>query len=275
MKSPLVIMAAGLGSRFGGVKQLARVGSHGQAILDFSIADGLEAGFDEIVMIVRGDIEADVRSHIETQHGPDLPVVFVRQDTFGPQRAKPWGTLHAVLSAAPVIDGPFTVINADDYYGPQTYAVAIDRLRGIAPGQATNVAFDLGRTVPPAGQVSRGICEVDSDGRLKSIVETHDCERRPDGRLWAGGQQVPEDTPASMNVWCFDKSVLEPFRQVWHNFYEANAEHPGAEAQLPTVVGQLMENGTLDVDVRPSPESWIGITNPDDLDMARTYLADR
>ncbi len=275
MKVPLVIMAAGLGSRFGGVKQLARVGADGEAILDFSIRDGLAAGFDEVVMIVRGDIESDVRAHIEAQHGSDLPVVFVRQDTFGPQREKPWGTLHAVLSAAPVIDGPFAVINADDYYGPKTYTVAVDRLRSIAPGQATNVVFDLGRTVPPSGTVSRGICEIGTDGRLMTIVETHDCERKSDGSLWAGGQAVPEDTPASMNVWCFDHSVLDPFRQVWHNFYEAHSADPKSEAQLPTVVGELMNAGELDVDVRTSPESWIGITNPDDLELVRSYLGDR
>lgn len=272
-------MAAGLGSRFGGVKQLARVGANEEAILDFSILDARDAGFDNVVLIVRSDIEADVRAHIEAMHGPDKTgmvdrISYVRQDDLGPARAKPWGTLHAVLSAAGAIDRPFCVINADDYYGAESFRLAADQLNGIESGHAGLIAFALGNTVPPAGVVSRGICQV-SDGKLTRIEETHDCERRADGVLVAQGGPIAEDTPVSMNMWCFHHNVIDDFRQRWEAFYSAHAAEEKAECLLPTEVGILMAEGRLDVSVVSSPEVWIGITNPDDLALAKAALADR
>lgn len=268
----LVIMAAGLGSRFGGVKQLARVGPAGEAFLDFAIKEALAAGFGQVIMIVRSDIEADVVDHIRSQHG-ELAVVYVRQDDLGPPRDKPWGTLHAILSAADVIDRPFAVINADDYYGPGSYRQAAHSLDGIEPGQAVLVSFEIGKTVPPEGAVSRGVCQVE-DGRLIAIDETHDCRHNGDGTYWAGGREVPADTLVSMNLWCFHPSVLDDFAERWQAFLAANGDDPKAEAQLPTVAGELMAEGRLTVDVVSSPERWIGITNPDDFELARKAFAD-
>ncbi len=268
----LVIMAAGLGSRFGGVKQLARVGPNGEAFLDFSIKQAGAAGFGSIVMIVRTDIEADIRDHLISQHGDGLPVVYARQDDLGPPRDKPWGTLHAVLSAGHLIDRPFAVINADDYYGARSFELAAGYLRGIEPGFSANVAFEIGNTVPPSGSVTRAVCEV-TDGRLTSIVETEDCRRNEDGTFSAGGVEVPSTTPVSMNLWCFDVGVLADFTERWHAFVAANAGDPKAEAQLPTIVGQLMGDGRIMVDVVRSPERWIGITNPEDFDLAREALS--
>ena len=267
----LVIMAAGLGSRFGGVKQLAVVGDAGESIMDFSIRHAIEAGFADVVLIVRSDIEDDVRAHVANVHGDDVTVRYVRQDDLGPGRAKPWGTLHAVLSARPAVSAPFAVINADDFYGPRTYQVAAEWLRTIEPGQSANIAFDLGATVPPSGAVTRGICEV-SDGGLVSIVETEGCERLADGRLMAGGVEVADDTPASMNFWGFHPDSFDGFQQRWDAFFAARGAEEKAECQLPTVVGELMAEGALDVDVLSSPETWIGITNPDDLDLVRAAL---
>lgn len=270
----LVIMAAGLGSRFGGVKQLARVGPEDEAFLDLSIKDARRAGFGEVVLIVRTEIEADVRDHIGAQHGDELPVRYVRQDDLGPPRDKPWGTLHAVLSAADVLDRSYAVINADDYYGPRTFELGIERIAGLRPGLAANVAFELAHTVPPSGAVTRAVTEV-VDGRLTAIVETEECQRLADGRFSAGGESVPGDTPVSMNFWCFHPSVTDDFRERWTTFLAANGENPKAEAQLPTVVGELMADGRLEVEVVASPERWIGITNPEDLELARTALATR
>ena len=264
-------MAAGLGSRFGGVKQLARVGPSDEAIIDLSIKDGLAAGFDQVVLIIRSEIEQDVRAHIESQHDL-LDVVYVRQDELGPPRDKPWGTLHAVLSAAHVIDRSCAVINADDYYGPETFRMATDLIGTLRPGLAANIVFQLGHTVPPNGTVTRAVTEV-ANGRLTAIVETQGCQRLPDGTYSAGGREVPADTPVSMNFWLFHDSVLIDFQERWDSFFAANGDQEKAEAFLPTVVGELMDDGRLEVRVEQSPERWIGITNPEDLEMVRSALA--
>ena len=270
-KPLLVIMAAGLGSRFGGVKQLARVGPNGEAFLDFSIKHALEAGFGRVVMIVRNDIEGDVRAHIDEQH-PGLDVVYVRQDDLGPPRDKPWGTLHAVLSAADELDRPFLVINADDYYGPRSFSQAVDFLDRIGPGVAANVAFEIGNTVPRSGSVTRAVCEV-VEGRLTKIVETENCRRNGDGTFSAGGVQVPGPTPVSMNMWFFDASTKDDFVERWKAFLVANAASEKAEVQLPTAVGELIDDDRLVVEVVYSPEQWIGITNPEDLELAKRALS--
>jgi hypothetical protein len=273
----LLIMAAGLGSRFGGVKQLARVGPNDEAILDFSIIDARAAGFGDVVMIVRSDIEADVREHLDTVHGNggEAPAIrYVRQDDLGPYRAKPWGTLHAILSAREALTEPFCVINADDYYGPASFDHAVGQLGDVAPGRAGVIAFELGHTVPPSGTVSRGICEV-VDGRLLGIDETHDCERLAGGSLFAKGGPIAEDTPVSMNMWCFHPSIMADFADRWEQFFAQNADDAKAECLLPTEVAVLMAQGRLEVDVVSSPESWIGITNPDDLAIAKGVLSRR
>lgn len=266
-------MAAGLGSRFGGVKQLARVGPGGEAIIDFSILDAQAAGFGEVILIVRTDIEDDVRDHLSALHGA-TEFTFVRQDDLGPPRAKPWGTLHAVVSAAKAITGPFAVINADDYYGPSSFELAASYLASSSQGQSANIAFELGHTVPPVGAVTRAVTAVE-DGILTAIVETDECERLADGRYSAGGEIVSASTPVSMNLWCFDHTVLDDFVERWEAFYAEFGEKDKAECQLPTVVGELMEDGRLTVNVVASSEQWIGITNPEDFELAKAALADR
>lgn len=268
-------MAAGLGSRFGGVKQLAQVGPDGEAIIDFSIGDARAAGFGSIVVIVRSEIEADVRHHLSARASADEPeLVYVRQDDLGPPRAKPWGTLHAILSAAGAIDGPFAVINADDYYGPSSFRVAAECLEAVAAGRAANVVFQIGQTVPLSGSVTRGVTEV-ADGQLVAIVETEQCQRLSDGTYSAGGTTVAADTPVSMNLWCFHHTVLADFEERWQAFLARAGHDPKAECQLPTVVGELMADGRLQVTVVQSAEQWIGITNPEDLEPTRQALAAR
>ncbi len=263
-------MAAGLGSRFGGVKQLARVGAGGEAFLDFSINDGLAAGFGSVVLIIRSEIEADVREHMAEQH-PGQAITYVCQDHLGPPRPKPWGTTHAVLSAGPAIDRPFAVLNADDYYGPRTFELARAELADSKPGRAANIAFELGKTVPPRGPVTRAVVQIEGE-YFSGLVETDGCERRADGTLVAGGAAVAEQTPVSMNFWCFHPSVLDQFRDRWEAFLADHHDDPKAEAQLPTMVNDLIATGDLRVAVVSSPETWIGITNPDDLELARAAL---
>jgi dTDP-glucose pyrophosphorylase len=269
----LVIMAAGLGSRFGGVKQLARVGPANEAFLDFSIKDAVAAGFGEVVLIVRSDIEDDVREQIEAQHGTDLTVHYCRQDELGPLRQKPWGTVHAVLSALPVLDKPYAVINADDYYGPQTFKLGAELLAQLTPGRAGIVAFQMGQTVPTTGgSVTRAVTAVE-DGLLTRIVETEDCHLTADGQVSAGGRIVPPDTPVSMNFFCFLPGINDDLVERWDTFLEHNRDEAKAEAQLPTVVGELIDDGRLVVEVIASPEKWIGITNPEDLNIAKEAIA--
>lgn len=272
-KPLLVIMAAGLGSRFGGVKQLARVGPNDEAFLDLSIKDAVAAGFGDIVLIVRSDIEADVKEQIVAQHG-DRPVHYVRQDDLGPPRDKPWGTLHAVLSAVDVIDRPYAVINADDYYGPKSFELGAACMERLAPGRAANVAFEMGHTVPPSGSVTRAVTAV-TDGYLTAIVETDECQRLEDGTFSANGETVPGSTPVSMNFWCFHNQTNVDFQERWETFLAENRDKPKAEAQLPTVVGELMADSRLVVEVVSSPEQWIGITNPEDFELAKAALANR
>ena len=153
MSLTLVVMAAGLGSRFGGTKQLAVIGADGEAFLDFAIKDALAAGMNKVVLIVRSDIEADVRRHVADQH-PDLDVAYVLQDTHGPKRAKPWGTGHAVLTAAPEVPGAFCVLNADDYYGASTYLALAEAAADLPDDRALLAGFRLDQTLPEVGEVS-------------------------------------------------------------------------------------------------------------------------
>jgi len=266
-------MAAGLGSRFGGVKQLAKVGPNDEAFLDLSIKDAIAVGFTDVVMIVRTDIEQDVKDHIDSQH-VDIPFSYVRQDDFGPQRQKPWGTMHAILSASKAIVNPFCVINADDYYGLASFELAFNRLTQVSPTTSATVAFEIGNTLPPSGSVSRGVCQV-AEGKLLTITEAEKCERRSDGTITADGTVVDSDTPVSMNMWCFHHDSLEDFHNQWLAFYDQHKDQPKAECQLPTVVSELMDVQKMTVNVVSSPEQWIGITNPEDFELAKAALSHR
>ncbi|MEM8905182.1 MAG: NTP transferase domain-containing protein [Actinomycetota bacterium] len=272
MTSSLVVLAAGLGSRFGGTKQLESVGPEGEAFLDFAISDALAAGIERIVLVVRTDIVDMVRDHIGRFHSADVDIAYECQDELGPPRAKPWGTVHAVLAAAPSLDGPFLVVNADDHYGPTSYQLAVDALATAGPQRAGLVTFRLGNTVPERGSVSRGVCRVD-DGRLVAIEEHLTIVRDGEGLRSEHGP-LTDDTPVSMNLWCFDGSIVDALRARFESFLAAHGEEPKSECLLPVEVGSLMGEG-LEVVVRDSAEQWIGVTNPEDLALARQQLAGR
>ena len=269
----LVVMAAGLGSRFGGVKQLAPVGPNGEVILDFTIRDGLAAGMDNVVLIVRSDIRADVEEHVANVHGTDAPVVYVNQDDLPPAREKPWGTVHATLSAASAVNGPFCLANADDYYGKASFVMAAAELDRVDERTAAIVAFELGNTLPVRGSVTRGVCS-GHDGRLVSINETGDLQRRDDGTVGVGtdGATLAADTPVSMNLWAFHPSIMDAFRERFDAFLNESGSDPKSECLLPTEVAYLMDQGRLDVNLVASPETWTGITNPDDLEVVRDTI---
>ena len=274
MSLSLVVMAAGLGSRFGGTKQLAEVGPDGEAFLDFAVTDALAAGITRVVLIVRTEIEADVRRHVEARH-PDLDVTFVRQDQHGPARAKPWGTGHAVLAAAPAVEGGFLVCNADDYYGHSTYRALAAAAASMPDDRALLAGFRLDQTLPARGEVSRGVCTV-VDGELAALVETHGIGRRSDGTISAAdppGELAP-DTVVSMNFWAFPHAVFARLADGFERFLAAHGDDPGAEYLLPDVVDELMDTGALRVGVVDTEEPWGGVTNPDDLEVARRLIAE-
>ncbi len=276
MDLSLVIMAAGLGSRFGGTKQLVEVGPNGEAFLDFAIKDGRAAGCSQVVLIIRTDIEADVQDHLIRQYGSLDGFVFVRQDEFGPQRDKPWGTAHAVLSTKDVVTGPFIVVNADDYYGPSSFQLAADAVAGADDKTAALVAFQLSKTLPEEGSVSRGVCAVDGD-QLASITETHGIARGEDGviRSEDPAGDLGDDTMVSMNMFAFPQSLFGHLASQWDEFYAEHGDAPKTEYLIPDVVDRLRGEGELAVKVPVSTEEWIGVTNPNDLDPARAKLAHR
>ena len=264
----LVVMAAGLGSRFGGTKQLAQVGPNGEAFLDFAIADAQAAGASRVVLIVRSDIEADVQRHFETRGclPNNLDVAYVRQDEHGPPRPKPWGTAHAVLSASKAVTGPFVVCNADDYYGPTAYAALAQVMEGMADNETWLCGYRLDHTLPADGTVTRGVCQVDGD-RLVGIVEQEGISR--------ADNQFPPDTLVSMNLWAFSPTFLDALQSGFTRFLEKNGDSASAEYLLPTAVAEEMVKGTLTVRVVTTEETWIGVTNPNDLEIARTALGHR
>jgi len=276
----LVVMAAGVGSRYGGVKQLAPVGPDGEAFLDFAIAGAVEAGADKVVIVVRTEIADDVRGHVEARHGAlasaGVDVAYVHQDRHGPQRAKPWGTGHAALSAAPEVDGPFVICNADDYYGAAAFTALADPLPELGSDEAALCGYRLGYTLPAQGTVSRGVCAVDG-GRLVGIVEHHGVARRADGVIVSTDPEavLGESAVVSMNLWAFQPVMLDWIDEGFGRFLDTCGDDPDAEYIPPEIVATKMAEGALTVHAVTTDHHWTGITNPQDLFSARAVLSRR
>lgn len=283
MKKPvLVIMAAGMGSRYGGLKQIDPVDAQGHIIMDFSIYDAVKAGFEKVVFIIKKENEADFRSCIGDRMEKQIQVEYVFQDINNlpegfkvPEgRTKPWGTAHAVLSCLPVIDGPFAVINADDYYGQQAFRMIYDFLASHEDKekyQYTMVGYLLENTLTENGHVARGVCETNEAGKLTEITERVRIEKREDGpaytedegNTWTG---LAKDTVVSMNMWGFTKSVLEEIHDRFASFLKASLpENPlKCEYFLPFVVDELIREDKAEVTVLKSRDRWYGITYKED-----------
>ncbi len=269
----IVIMAAGLGSRFGGNKQLVDVGPNGEVFFDFAIADAIAAGADRVVLIVRRAFAHTVDEHVRKMHG-DIDLHLVCQDeSDAPTRAKPWGTAHAILTAMGAVDRPFIVVNADDYYGVESYRQVAEVLRDADDQTAVVAGFELGRTLPSKGSVSRGVCDVER-GALTRLVETHGIERNAAGLIVSTDPPgtLGDRTPVSMNMWGFPVSIFAHLERMWHEFLAAHGHEEKTEFLLPSVVAELMDAGKLRVSVVHTESDWIGVTNPDDLDPARVSL---
>lgn len=273
----LVVLAAGLGSRFGGTKQLAAVGPSGEAILDYTINDAGRAGFDRLVLVIRHELTALVVDHLRTVHGDGLDYRLVYQDDFGPSRAKPWGTGHAVLAAHEAVTGPFAVVNADDFYGRRAFEQLARALRGdAAPTHHHLVAYRLAETLSASGTVSRGVCTARATGELVSIVENLAIARDEHGEIVSleTGRRFDADTPVSMNLWGLRPSILEELHRAWSAFSAAHGADPKAEFQLPTVIDAAVAAGRASVGVELTDSPWMGVTYPDDLADVQARIGD-
>ncbi len=280
MDTALVIMAAGIGSRFGGgIKQLESVGPNGEIIMDYSIHDALEAGFNKLVFIIRKDIEEDFRQIIGNRieavcaaRGVQVAYAFqslqaVPEGVTVPEgRTKPWGTGQAVLSAREVIDCPFAVINADDYYGKVAYVKLHDYLsRKQDPNAYAMAGFILKNTLSENGGVTRGVCQVDGQGYLTDVVETKNIVKTPDGAQTEGGA-LDANSYVSMNMWALQPEFIQVLDRGFREFFQTAAkENPlKAEYLLPIYIGQLLRERQITVQVLETGEKWFGVTYRED-----------
>lgn len=281
-KPILIIMAAGMGSRYGGLKQIDPVSDQGEIILDFSLYDAMMAGFEKVVFIIKRENEEDFRALIDARAGKHLQVEYAFQELTDlpegyevpAERVKPWGTCHAVLSARKFIDGPFAVINADDYYGPGAFQSIYDYLEKAKDDEKYRycmVGYLLENTLTENGHVARGVCEVSEDGQLSDIVERTKIMRRDggiaftedDGATWT---DLEEGTTVSMNFWGFTRSFVEEMQARFPAFLDkALAENPlKGEYFLPGVVDQLIKEDKASVKVLKSADKWYGVTYKED-----------
>ncbi len=289
MKPTLLVLAAGLGTRYGGMKQLEPVGPGGATIMDYSIYDALRSGFGKVVFVIRPDMEAAVRQTLGARYGKRIEVEYAFQRaedlpagfSVPPGRVKPWGTGHAALAAAGVIHEPFAAINADDFYGRSAFAGLAAFLQGPQGGDVPTyamVGYALRDTLTEAGAVSRGVCRCTADGWLVSITETIGLERHGrDARYRdaAGAEQVIDgDATVSMNTWGFDPGIFDQLRERFGAFLEANARSEKAEFYLPTAVQQLLSAGRARVKVLPAQDKWCGVTHRQDKERAAAMIAD-
>lgn len=279
-KPTLVIMAAGMGSRFGGCKQITPVDEAGHVIMDYSIYDALQAGFGKIVCVIKPEMEADFRAVIGDRIAEKANIAYAYQTidrlpegySVPDGRMKPWGTAHAVLCAADQIEGDFAAINADDFYGRGAFQAAADFLSGEhAANEHAMVGYLIENTLTENGYVSRGVCEADKNGMLKVITERIHIEPRAGGAAYIedDGAEVfiPAGTRVSMNMWAFSHSILEEMKQRFITFLNTKAvENPmKAEYYLPSVPDALIHEGKARVHLLETREKWYGVTYHEDL----------
>lgn len=271
----LLILAAGAGSRYGGMKSIEPVGPDGESIVEYSIYDAHRAGFGRIVFVIRGDMERPFKEMVNARFGKRFAVECVYQDVAklppGFQapagRAKPWGTTHAILMAEKAIREPFAVINVHDFYGPQSYRAMANHLQS-GGGDCAMAGFVLRNTMPELGSVARGVCEIGSDGYLQKIVEYRDVERVGGHarNIDAAGQEtaLTGDEVVSMNMWGFMPGVFGPLRQQFQRFLRENDGDLQAECFIPNTVNELLKSGHARVKVLRCAEAWFGVTYRED-----------
>lgn len=289
MKPTLVVLAAGMGSRYGGVKQIDAVGRDGECLLDYAAYDAKNAGFGKIVYIIRKDIEKDFRERLfdRVARNMDAEYVFQNMDSLltaeeagrAAQRTKPWGTIHAVLCAEEKVKSPFAVINSDDYYGREAFNVLGKYLGSLDPQSREHamVGYVLGNTMSDSGTVSRGVCSV-KDGYLESITE-HTKIGRVNGKIISEfeGKEVEFTGKewVSMNLFAFSLKAFEEFHKYWDNFKKTSLDQPKTEALLPVAASDIVRHGEGSIKFFTSSEKWFGMTYPEDLEIVKAAIAEK
>lgn len=282
-KPVLVVLAAGMGSRYGGLKQIDPVGPSGEVIIDYSVFDAAKAGFEKVVFIIKHEIEKEFKEAIGDRMSKNIKVEYAFQQldklpegySIPEGREKPWGTTHAVMCAADKIDGPFAVINADDYYGPEAFKTIYDFLVGAQQDGSKHhyamVGYLIENTVTDAGTVARGVCEADNGGYLVNIAERLKIEKTGQGARYteddgASWTDLPSGTLVSMNFWGLDKSFLDEASRGFPEFLDAGlkANPMKCEYLLPVAVDTMIKKGYADVKVLSSKDKWYGVTYKED-----------
>ncbi|MDD6214280.1 MAG: sugar phosphate nucleotidyltransferase [Firmicutes bacterium] len=265
MNTTLVVMAAGMGSRFGGLKQMEPIGPKGEALLDFSVFDAKKAGFSKVVFIIKEAIEKDFKEFVGKRIEKMIDVEYVMQDVSSlPEgRKKPWGTTHAILCCKDTVKEPFAVINADDYYGANAFFDIKKHLENAKDFDFCMVSYDLEKTLSVNGTVARGCCEIEK-GYLKDIIErkkiNSDGKYTEDGETWI---QLPRDTKVSMNLWGFTPALFAELEKEFDSFIKT-ADLQNDECLIPTVVDRLIKSGAATVKTYSNRDKWYGITYRED-----------
>jgi UTP-glucose-1-phosphate uridylyltransferase len=279
MKPTLLILAAGMGSRYGGIKQIDTVGPSGEIIIDYSLYDAIRAGFGKVVFVIRKSIEADFKAcGFEAKYGDKIDIRYAYQEIDHPiegienlpERQKPWGTGHAILVAAAQIQEPFVAINADDYYGFDAFnKISSFLTHHSSPSHYGMVGYLLKNTLSENGYVSRGVCTVNTARHLTDVTERTNIERlenqqtvylNPDGTQ----HDLDENSIVSMNYWGFYPNIFEELRHQFIDFVKANGENPKAEFYIPSVVNKMIQDKKIDCTVLTSDDQWYGVTYKED-----------
>ncbi len=274
-KPTLLVLAAGMGSRYGGLKQIDPVGPNGEAIMDYSVYDALRAGFGKLVFVIRKDIEAAFHEAIGSRFEKRVPVEYAFQElddlpagfSVPAGRTKPWGTTQALLSTTKLIHEPFAAINADDFYGEESYRVLAQHLMSGTADYAM-VGFVLRKTLSDFGSVARGVCQVDGEGYLKGVVEMTSIERDGEGAKSVDGSgavtKLSGDEPVSMNMWGFTPQILGQLGGLFTAFLQRSGTELKSENYLPSSVNELVQEGQARVKVLRSSDPWFGVTYRED-----------
>lgn len=277
MKPTLFVLAAGMGSRYGGLKQLDGVGTSGETIMDYSVFDAMRAGFGKVVFVIRKDFEDDFRNIVLSKYQDKIPCEICFQSidklpagfTPNPDRTKPWGTNHAVLMGKELIHEPFAVINADDFYGKESFQVLADFLTSVEGkhGQWCMVGYRVQNTLSENGSVSRGVCSTDENGYLTDVVERTKIEEVGKKVIYTENgvdTELPLNTPVSMNMWGFTPEYFEMAEQGFIQFLKTNEKELKAEYYIPTMVNNAIVEGKATCKVLDTPSKWFGVTYAED-----------